>query len=66
MTDQHCDLTVIGSGAAGQKGVINAAKLGTQVAVVERDGIMWCFSPRQPEQLVRQENDHRIDTIHDI
>ena len=40
MTDQYYDLIVIGSGPAGQKGAINAAKLGKRVAVVERDGMM--------------------------
>ncbi|HEY6852340.1 MAG TPA: Si-specific NAD(P)(+) transhydrogenase [Terracidiphilus sp.] len=40
MTNQHYDLIVIGSGPAGQKGAINAAKLGKRVAVVERDGMM--------------------------
>jgi NAD(P) transhydrogenase len=40
MTDQHYDLIVIGSGPAGQKGAINAAKLGKRVAVVERDWMM--------------------------
>ena len=40
MADQHYDLIVIGSGPAGQKGAINAAKLGKRVAVVERDGMM--------------------------
>jgi thioredoxin reductase len=40
MTDQHYDLIVIGSGPAGQKGAINAAKLGKRVAAVERDGMM--------------------------
>lgn len=33
----HFDLVVIGSGPAGQKGAINAAKLGRRVAVVEKD-----------------------------
>ena len=40
MADQHYDLIVIGSGPAGQKGAINAAKLGKRVAVVERAGMM--------------------------
>ena len=40
MVDQHYDLIVIGSGPAGQKGAINAAKLGKRVAVVERAGMM--------------------------
>ena len=33
---KHYDLVVIGSGAAGHHGAIQAAKLGKKVAVVER------------------------------
>jgi NAD(P) transhydrogenase len=40
MTDQNYDLVVIGSGPAGQKAAINAAKLGKRVAVIERDGMV--------------------------
>ena len=40
MTDQHYDLVVIGSGPAGQKAAINAAKLGKRVAVIERAGMV--------------------------
>src|ERR1700730_12186207 len=40
MTDQHYDLVVIGSGPAGQKAAINAAKLGKRVLVIERDGML--------------------------
>lgn len=40
MTDKHYDLVVIGSGPAGQKAAINAAKLGKRVAVIERDGML--------------------------
>lgn len=40
MTDQDYDLVVIGSGPAGQKAAINAAKLGKRVAVIERDGMV--------------------------
>jgi pyruvate/2-oxoglutarate dehydrogenase complex dihydrolipoamide dehydrogenase (E3) component len=40
MAEQHYDLIVTGSGPAGQKGAINAAKLGKRVAVVERAGMM--------------------------
>jgi pyruvate/2-oxoglutarate dehydrogenase complex dihydrolipoamide dehydrogenase (E3) component len=40
MLDQDFDLVVIGSGPAGQKGAINAAKQGKRVAVVERDGMV--------------------------
>src|SRR5882757_10805368 len=36
MMDQDFDLIVIGSGPAGQKAAINAAKLGKRVAVIER------------------------------
>jgi NAD(P) transhydrogenase len=36
MTDQHYDLVVIGSGPAGQKGAICAAKLRKRVAVIDR------------------------------
>jgi NAD(P) transhydrogenase len=40
MTDQHYDLIVIGSGLAGQKAAINAAKLGKPVVVIERAGMV--------------------------
>src|SRR5580704_2032403 len=40
MTDQDYDLVVIGSGPAGQKAAINAAKLGKRVAVIERAGMV--------------------------
>lgn len=40
MTDQNYDLVVIGSGPAGQKAAINAAKLGRRVAVIERDDMV--------------------------
>jgi NAD(P) transhydrogenase len=40
MTNQHYDLVVIGSGPAGQKAAINAAKLGKRVAVIERGGML--------------------------
>ena len=36
MTEQSFDLIVIGSGPAGQKGAICAAKMRKKVAVVER------------------------------
>jgi NAD(P) transhydrogenase len=36
MTSHHYDLLVIGSGPAGQKGAIAAAKLGKRVAIVDR------------------------------
>jgi NAD(P) transhydrogenase len=35
------DLVVIGSGPAGQKGAIAAAKLGKRVAVVDRTTMNW-------------------------
>jgi NAD(P) transhydrogenase len=35
--DQHFDVVVIGSGPAGQKAAIQAAKAGKRVAVIERD-----------------------------
>jgi NAD(P) transhydrogenase len=38
--DKDYDLVVIGSGPAGQKAAINAAKLGKRVAVVERAGMV--------------------------
>jgi NAD(P) transhydrogenase len=38
MTGQDYDLVVIGTGPAGQKDAINAAKLGRRVAVIERGG----------------------------
>src|SRR5580692_6012659 len=40
MKNQHYDLIVIGSGPAGQKAAINAAKLGKRVVVIERDGML--------------------------
>jgi NAD(P) transhydrogenase len=40
MSFPHYDLIVIGSGPAGQKGAINAAKLGKEVAVIERGGML--------------------------
>ena len=40
MTDQDYELVVIGSGPAGQKAAINAAKLGKRVAVIEREGMV--------------------------
>ena len=33
---RHFDLAVIGTGPSGQKGAINAAKMGKSVAVVDR------------------------------
>ena len=39
MMDQDYELVVIGSGPAGQKAAINAAKLGKRVAVIERAGM---------------------------
>jgi NAD(P) transhydrogenase len=40
MIDQDYDLVVIGSGPAGQKAAINAAKLRKRVAVIERAGMV--------------------------
>src|SRR5215510_4445394 len=40
MTAQDYDLVVIGSGPAGQKAAINAAKQGKRVAVIERAGMI--------------------------
>jgi len=40
MMDQDYELVVIGSGPAGQKAAINAAKLGKRVAVIERAGMV--------------------------
>ena len=40
MTGKDYDLVVIGSGPAGQKAAINAAKLGKRVAVIERAGMV--------------------------
>lgn len=37
---KHVDLVVIGSGPAGQKAAIQAAKLGKQVALIERNPIL--------------------------
>jgi NAD(P) transhydrogenase len=40
MTGRDYDLVVIGSGPAGQKAAINAAKLGKRVVVIERAGMV--------------------------
>jgi NAD(P) transhydrogenase len=40
MTDQDHDLVVIGSGPAGQKAAINAAKPGKRVVLIERTGMV--------------------------
>jgi NAD(P) transhydrogenase len=40
MSGLSFDLLVIGSGPAGQKGAINAAKLGKRAAIVERRGVV--------------------------
>ena len=43
----HFDLIVIGSGPAGQKGAINAAKIGRHVALIERRDVLGgvCINP---------------------
>ena len=40
MSDSQYDLVVIGSGPAGQKAAISAAKMGRRAAVVERGGML--------------------------
>ncbi len=40
MSDRHYDLAVIGSGPAGERAAIQAAKLGKTVAVIERRGVV--------------------------
>ncbi|NOT60348.1 MAG: FAD-dependent oxidoreductase, partial [Acidobacteria bacterium] len=40
MEKANYDLVVIGSGPAGQKGAIAAAKLGKRVAVIDRQGML--------------------------
>jgi NAD(P) transhydrogenase len=40
MTSHHYDLVVIGSGPAGQKGAIAAAKMGKRVAIVDREAMI--------------------------
>jgi NAD(P) transhydrogenase len=40
METQKVDLAVIGAGPAGQKGAIQGAKAGMQVAVVDRLGLL--------------------------
>ena len=37
---QHYDLIVIGTGPAGQKGAIQAAKLGKSVAIIEKNAVL--------------------------
>jgi thioredoxin reductase len=46
MTAQDYDLVVIGSGPAGQKAAINAAKRGKRVVVIERAGVRRRVSPQ--------------------
>lgn len=38
---KHYDMVVIGSGAAGHHGAIQAAKFGKKIAVVERSIALW-------------------------
>ena len=40
MTTYDYDMLVIGSGPAGQRAAIQAAKLGKQVAVIERKAVV--------------------------
>ena len=40
MTSNRYDLVVIGSGPAGQKGAIAAAKLGKRVAIIDRPAML--------------------------
>ena len=40
MTSHQYDLVVIGSGPAGQKGAIGAAKLGKRVAIIDREAMI--------------------------
>jgi len=37
---KHYDCVVIGTGPAGQKGAIQAAKLGKRVAIVEKNQVL--------------------------
>jgi len=37
---RHFDLIVIGTGPAGQKGAIQAAKLGKSVAIIEKNAVL--------------------------
>ncbi|MEM1424921.1 MAG: FAD-dependent oxidoreductase, partial [Planctomycetota bacterium] len=37
---KHYDVLVIGTGPAGQKGAIQAAKLGRSVGVIEKDPVV--------------------------
>src|SRR5690606_1626525 len=40
MTSKHYDCIVIGTGPAGQKGAIQAAKLGKRVAIIEKNQVL--------------------------
>lgn len=40
MSSHHYDMVVIGSGPAGQKGAIAAAKLGKRVAIIDREAMI--------------------------
>ncbi|MFW6061114.1 MAG: FAD-dependent oxidoreductase, partial [Phycisphaeraceae bacterium] len=37
---KHYDVVVIGTGPAGQKGAIQAAKLGKRVAIIEKNSVL--------------------------
>ena len=41
MSRHEFDLIVIGSGPAGQKAAIQAAKLGRRSAIIERKRVVW-------------------------
>jgi NAD(P) transhydrogenase len=57
MATNNYDLVVIGSGPAGQKGAIAAAKLGKRVAIVDREemiGGVYLQTGTIPSKAVRE------------
>jgi NAD(P) transhydrogenase len=47
--NERYDLAVIGSGPAGQKGAIAAAKLGKRVAIVDRPAALGAGGGARPD-----------------
>ena len=49
---RHYDCAVIGTGPAGQKAAIQAAKLGKHVAIVERNNVVGPYCGSKPRDLL--------------